>query len=95
MRFSCFQFRFPDGSTLTRQYDSSHNLQVCYDDLQKDAASKLPQDFELFTTVPSYVFGESDLGKSLIELGLVPSVAVYVRPRRALVSFFVLYFGAV
>ena len=82
-KYNFFQFRFPDGSTLTRQYDSSLTLAHCCDDLQQEAGARLPADYELFTTLPNRVFNEENMGTSLIELGLVPSVALCIRPKKS------------
>jgi len=76
---------------MTRQYDSSSFLSVCYDDLKQEASAKLPENFELFSTVPNHVFDDVDKEKTLRELNLVPSVAIYIRPRRSMVSFLFLF----
>ncbi|CAG8496181.1 8911_t:CDS:2 [Acaulospora morrowiae] len=66
------QIRRPDGQPITHTFQSTDTLQVVYDHVTPHIIGP----FQLATTFPRRIFGNSEMGKTLKELGLVPSAVL-------------------
>lgn len=67
------QIRAPGSGPITHTFDANATLADVYSYLQSQG---LTNTFTLSTTFPRKTFGSGDEGKSLKELGLVPSAAL-------------------
>ncbi|CAG8779427.1 7139_t:CDS:2, partial [Acaulospora morrowiae] len=66
------QIRRPDGQPITHTFQSTDTLQVVYDHVSPQVIGP----FQLATTFPRKIFGDPEMGKTLKELGLVPSAVL-------------------
>ncbi|XP_041460579.1 LOW QUALITY PROTEIN: UBX domain-containing protein 4-like [Lytechinus variegatus] len=73
------QFRLPDGSTMTNQFDSKAPLQEAQDYVKENVGTTLPE-FTLSVTYPRRNFGPDDMQTSFLDLGLAPRAAIVVLP---------------
>lgn len=73
------QFRMPDGSTFSHQFDATDTLQAAYNLVQQNGQFA-PHKFTLSIAFPRRVFADSDLVLSFRELALVPSASLIVLP---------------
>ncbi|CAK9304142.1 unnamed protein product [Gordionus sp. m RMFG-2023] len=70
------QFRFPDGSNITRQYDTSTKFCDLYQDVKEQIKDKI-DEFNLASNFPRRVF-ENNLENDLKNLDLVPSAVLII-----------------
>eukprot|EP00057_Strongylocentrotus_purpuratus_P034462 XP_795314.1 PREDICTED: UBX domain-containing protein 4 [Strongylocentrotus purpuratus] len=75
------QFRLPDGSTMTNQFDSKAPLQEAQDYIKQNVGAALPE-FTLSVTYPRRNFGPNDMQTTFLDLGLAPRAAIVVLPGR-------------
>ncbi|RHZ79308.1 hypothetical protein Glove_149g46 [Diversispora epigaea] len=68
------QIRQPSGSPITHTFQSTDTLQVVYDHVSQHVS----EPFNLMTTFPRKMFGDSEMEKTLKELDLVPSAVLVV-----------------
>ena len=76
------QFRLPDGRSQMDRFDPDEPLEVLYrfvEDSVKPGFSR----FSLSTTFPSRQLDSEDRGRTLRQLGLVPTATVLVLPAAA------------
>ncbi|CAG8512653.1 11131_t:CDS:2 [Diversispora eburnea] len=60
------QIRLPSGSPITHTFQSTDTLQIVYDHVSQHVS----ESFNFMTTFPRKMFGDSDMEKSLKELGI-------------------------
>ncbi|XP_024141935.1 UBX domain-containing protein 4 isoform X2 [Oryzias melastigma] len=73
------QFRLPDGSSFSNQFPSQSRLQEAWDFAAQEVGSRYG-NFSLATMFPRREFTAEDLNRTLLELELVPSASVVLRP---------------
>lgn len=74
---SRIQFRLVDGSTQNSNFNADDPLQVVYNYISEKIMDNI--SFDLCMTFPRKIFSEEDKGKTLKELGLVPSAALVLK----------------
>uniref|UniRef100_F7BA51 UBX domain-containing protein 4 n=2 Tax=Ciona intestinalis TaxID=7719 RepID=F7BA51_CIOIN len=73
------QFRFPNGSSITRNYPRERTLGEAIEDLREQPVI-LPGNFRLAIGIPRRVFTSEEEGQSLGDLGLTPSASLSIQP---------------
>ncbi|XP_078485352.1 LOW QUALITY PROTEIN: UBX domain-containing protein 4 [Ciona intestinalis] len=73
------QFRFPNGSSITRNYPREQTLGEAIEDLREQPVI-LPGNFRLAIGIPRRVFTSEEEGQSLGDLGLNPSLSLSIQP---------------
>ncbi|XP_078795390.1 UBX domain-containing protein 4 isoform X4 [Oryzias latipes] len=73
------QFRLPDGSSFSNQFPSQSRLQEAWDFAAQEVGSRYG-NFSLATVFPRREFTAEDLNQTLLELELVPSASIVLRP---------------
>uniref|UniRef100_A0A3P9H4J6 UBX domain-containing protein 4 n=1 Tax=Oryzias latipes TaxID=8090 RepID=A0A3P9H4J6_ORYLA len=73
------QFRLPDGSSFSNQFPSQSRLQEVWDFAAQEVGSRYG-NFSLATVFPRREFTAEDLNQTLLELELVPSASIVLRP---------------
>lgn len=81
------QFRFPDGHTLTRVFQSEDKLQSARDFVAASESSLGPV-FSLSLMYPRKTFLDEDLVQSFAQLGLVPTSVLLIIPKSGSSSSF-------
>ncbi|XP_035265191.1 UBX domain-containing protein 4-like [Anguilla anguilla] len=74
------QFRLPDGSSFTNQFPSEAKLQEAQEFAAQEVGNRYGH-FLLATMFPRREFTGEDLGRTLLELELVPSASVVLLPQ--------------
>uniref|UniRef100_A0A8C7WVC5 UBX domain-containing protein 4 n=1 Tax=Oryzias sinensis TaxID=183150 RepID=A0A8C7WVC5_9TELE len=74
------QFRLPDGSSFSNQFPSQSRLQEVWDFAAQEVGSRYG-NFSLATVFPRREFTAEDLNQTLLELELVPSASIVLRPQ--------------
>ncbi|KAJ8351600.1 hypothetical protein SKAU_G00230760 [Synaphobranchus kaupii] len=74
------QFRLPDGSSFTNQFPSDAKLQEAQQFAAQEVGNRYGK-FLLATMFPRREFTGEDLGRTLLELELVPSASVVLLPQ--------------
>jgi len=68
------QFRRPSNSPLTHTFQATDTLEVVYEFVRQHVS----EPFKLSTTFPRKILGDTEQGKTLKELNLVPSAVLVI-----------------
>lgn len=72
------QFKFPDGSVSTQQFNNSDPLETVVDHIKN--INRSYSNFKLATTFPKREFTQNDYSQSLLDLQLCPTAVILVLP---------------